>query len=271
MIRATESQIEAARAYESLHVPALFRQWAPIVADAAGIERGDCVLDIACGTGILAREARRRVGDHGTVAGLDASPGMLAVAQELAPDVDWREGLADSLPFPAKSFDAVLSQFGLMFFPDRSAAIQEMLRVLRPGGRLAVAVWDSLDRSEAYPIEVALLEERAGREAAEALRAPFVLGDKSRLVELFEGAGATAVEVETHHGTACFPSIRAMVEADLRGWLPVMGIHLEEHVIADVLAAAESALAQYVTDDGSVQFDAPAHVVIGRRPTINSG
>jgi ubiquinone/menaquinone biosynthesis C-methylase UbiE len=111
--------IDAANAYEALFVPALFRQWAPRVADAAAIRDGQRVLDVACGTGILAREAESRVGAEGHVVGLDPNPGMLAVAARLAPDVEWREGVAESLPFAGGSFDAVVSQFGLMFFRDR--------------------------------------------------------------------------------------------------------------------------------------------------------
>ena len=120
---------------------------------------------------VLAREAALRLGNEGLVAGLDVSPGMLAVAKRLAPTIEWREGAAESLPYEAESFDAVVSQFGMMFFQDRGTALREMMRVLAPGGRMAVAVWESLDKSEAYPREVALLERLAGQRAADALRA----------------------------------------------------------------------------------------------------
>lgn len=259
-------QIAAATAYEELHVPALFRQWAAHVLDAAEVGPGDRVLDVACGTGVVAREAAARVGDTGAVVGVDPDPGMLAVAARLAPSVAWRAGTAESLPCPERSFDAVVSQFGLMFFTDRVQALREMLRVVRPGGRVAVAVWDSLERSAAYPIEVDLLERLAGRPAADALRAPFVLGDPKELTELLVSAGGASVAVTTHSGTARFPSVRSMVEADLRGWLPVMGVVLDEARIARILAEAESALARYVTPDGQVVFDSPAHILTGARP-----
>ena len=240
-------QIEGARAYEGLHVPALFEQWCPRVLDAAGVEVGQSVLDVACGTGVLAREATARVGPAGRVAGVDPGAGMLAVAGELAPNVEWQEGTAESLPFRDQSFDAVVSQFGLMFFSDRTKALSEMVRVLKPGGRLAVAVWDSLDNSDAYPIAVKLLERLAGDDAANALRAPFVLGDKDALVALFEDSGVESVGIETVIGEARFPSIKTMVEADLRGWLPVMGVFLNEDQIQSILEEAETALAEYVT------------------------
>lgn len=158
-----QAQIDAANAYEALFGPALFGQWALKIADAAQIQPGQRVLDVACGTGILAREVTSRMGASGRVTGIDPSPGMLAVAKQLAPAVEWREGVAEALLFPDQSFDAVVSQFGLMLFTDRRQALREMLRVLAAGGRLAVAVWDSLANIPAYASEVALLEQTAGR------------------------------------------------------------------------------------------------------------
>lgn len=265
IVPALQAQIDAANAYEALFVPALFQQWAPRVASAAQLRPGQRVLDVACGTGVLAREAASRVGATGTAVGLDPNPGMLAVARRLAPGVEWRDGTAEALPCPDRFFDAVVSQFGLMFFADRRQALREMLRVAAPGGRLVVAVWDSLDNTPAYAAEVDLLERIAGRPAADALRAPFALGDPKDLAALFAVAGVAGIAVTTHHGTARFPSLRSMVEADLRGWLPVMGVVLSEDHITRILEEAESALAAYVTAEGRVEFDAPAHIVTGMR------
>lgn len=261
-----KDQIAAATAYEKLHVPALFQQWAGRVLDAGRVEPGDRVLDVACGTGVLAREAAGRVAPKGVVAGIDPGPGMLAVAGRLAPTVEWRLGTAEALPYPDQTFDAVVSQFGLMFFTDRREALREMVRVLTPGGRLAIAVWDALENSPAYPIEVALLERIAGQHAADALRAPFVLGNAKELTALFESAGVASPVITTQTGTARFPSIRSMVEADLRGWLPVMGVMLKEEQIHSILLEAESVLRAYVTAEGQVVFDSPAHIITGTKP-----
>lgn len=258
-------QIAAARAYEELHVHALFGEWADPVLDAAKVGPGDRVLDVACGTGVLARTARGRVAD-GEVSGLDPSPGMLAVAHGLEPEVAWWLGTAEALPFSDGAFDAVVCQFGLMFFRDRVGAVQEMVRVLRPGGRLAVAVWDALDRSPAYTRAVDLLDRTAGPAAADALRAPFVLGDGPGLLALFREAGVPEPRLETRTGTARFPGIRPMVEADLRGWLPAMGVELPEDRIHAILAEAEAELEEFVHPTGEMRFPAPGHIVSARAP-----
>jgi SAM-dependent methyltransferase len=218
-----------------LHVSALFQPWSPWVLDAVQVQPGHRVLDVACGTGVLAREAATRVGPTGFVAGVDPDPGMLAVAEKLAPAIERRPGTAESLPYPDQAFDTVVSHFGLMFFAHPEQALREMLRVLVPEGTLGVAVRDRLENSAAYLTAVELLERPAGPRAADALRAPFVLGDTDVLRALFESAGVASIRIARRRGTARFPSVRSMVEADLRGWLPVMGVVLEEDWIQRIL------------------------------------
>ena len=260
-----QAEVAGARAYEELHVPALFSEWTARVLDAAEVAADARVLDVACGTGVLTRAAAMQVGAPTSVVGVDPNPGMLTVARQLNDEIDWRQGTAEALPCDDSSFDHVVSQFGMMFFVDRSRAIEEMLRVLVPGGRLAIAVWDSLENSPAYSREVELLDRMAGSAAANALRAPFVLGDRGELRALVEDAGALDPKAITPMGRANFPSIRSMVEADLRGWLPVMGVDLEEDLIQAVLAEAERELADFVAPGGRMEFDSPAHIVSARK------
>lgn len=129
-----------------------------------------------------------------------------------------------------------------------------------------MATWDSLDNIPAYASEVALLEQTVGRQAADALRAPFVLGNRKDLAKLFSEAGVVSAQITTHQGTAQFPSIRTMVEADLRGWLPVMGVLLSEDQIRRILEAAGKVLSPYATADGRVAFPLSAHLVAARKP-----
>ena len=114
-----------------------------------------------------------------------------------------------------------------------------MARVLAPGGRVAIAVWDRLEHMPAYAEEVAILYRLAGTRAGDALRAPFSLGDTLGPGRALRRVGLRDVEIETEPFTASFPSIRFVVEADLRGWLPVMGVELPEEKIAEILVDAE--------------------------------
>ena len=135
----------AAEIYEAFFIPALFIDWPDQVLTAADVGAGHHVLDIACGTGILARHAEAMVGPNGSVTGVDINEGMLAVARKMNPNITWELGAAESLPYDQESFDRVVSQFGLMFFSDPAQAISEMVRVIRPGGKIGVAVWASLE------------------------------------------------------------------------------------------------------------------------------
>lgn len=146
-----------AETYERSIVPYLFRPWAQVLLDRASVQPGERVLDVACGTGIVAREAAKIVGSAGQAVGVDVNPAMLAVAQEAAAgegiSVEWRESDASDLPFSDESFDAVFCQQGLQFFPQRDSATRKMHRVLVPGGRALVSVWRDL---ELHPFFAAL-------------------------------------------------------------------------------------------------------------------
>jgi SAM-dependent methyltransferase len=255
----------AAQAYEESLVPALMEEWAPRLVSAAQLQPGDEVLDVACGTGVLTRAVAARVGSSGSVIGLDLDPGMIAVARALRPDLRWLEGSAQKLPFPDASFDAVVSQFGLMFFPNRPLAIAEMWRVLKPGGRLAIAVWAALDATPAYAEETRLIERLAGDRASAPLRIPFNLGERELFEAQFTEAGVPVESITTVTGIGRFGSIREMVAADVIGWLPVMGVQLAPDLIERILREAEETLGAYRQADGTVRFDSPAHIAVATR------
>lgn len=258
-----ESPKSPAEVYDALFVPALFRQWGPVVAGAAHLARGDRVIDIACGTGVLALAALDRVGPEGEVVGLDANPDMLSVARRKSTRIDWREGRAEELPFPDKNFDAAVSQFGMMFFEDRVAGLREMMRVLKPGGRLAVAVCDSLDRSPGYAALADLLERLFGDPVADAFRAPFALGDPELLRSLCKKAGIRT-EVERHHGTVRFASIESLISTE-RACVWTLGGLLNEEQFKHLVGEAKQALRPFETANGDVAFDMPALVLTASR------
>jgi ubiquinone/menaquinone biosynthesis C-methylase UbiE len=254
----------AADVYEEFFVPALFQEWAPRVAEAARLAPGQTVLDVACGTGVLAREAATRVSPGGSVTGLDRNEGMLAVARRRAPAIEWRQGRAESLPFAERAFDAVVSQFGLMFFEDRSAALKEMWRVLRPGGRLAVAAWDAIEHSPGYADMTKLLQRLFGERIADELRAPFALGDPGIFRSLFATAGIANVEIRTLDGTARFPSLESWVHTDVKGW--TLADLIDDTQYRTLLRQAAEGLQRYVQPDGTVAFSAPAHIATAIKP-----
>ena len=253
----------AAETYETFFVPALFAEWAPRMIAAAQIKPEQKVLDIACGTGVLARAVLKQVGSTGFVSGLDCNPDMLTVARRHEPDIDWQLAEAEELPFADNSFDAVLSQFGLMFFTDRVAALKQMWRVLKPGGYLAVAVWDALERTPGYAAMTVLLAKLFGDEIATELRAPFILGDPDQLKTLFTEAGITEIELNTSVGKARFASIEDWVHTDIKGW--TLAGRIDDEQYHSLLSVAEKELASYRQSTDEVVFDSPAHIVTCRK------
>jgi len=244
---------DAAEVYERLFVPAIFGRWASQVVAAARIGPADRVLDVGCGTGALARTAADHV-SPGQIVGLDRNPGMLAVARRIKPEIDWREGDAKQLPFEDASFDAVVSQFALMYFVERRAALSEMMRVLKPGGRLAVAVWGPYEHATSYVILTDIARRQCGEMAADVLTAPFVLGNKDTLVGLFKSAGIEDVTVTLHSGSMSFPSISIFVEAEIKGspLAEELGAMPSDARYQALLTEAEERLQQYQTEGGIV-------------------
>jgi len=244
-------ETQAAEDYETFLVPALFEEWAPKMLAAVAVGDGDHILDVACGTGVVARDALSKVG-AGRVVGLDATDAMLVVAERIEPRVEWRVGDAGDLPFEAGSFDAVICQSGLMFFPDQVAAVREMWRVLRPGGRLAVQVWASCEAQDTF---ADLLEEHVGVVVADQYRIPWNLSDPERLLALFRAAELAEVELRTEPGSAVYLS----VESFLAG---ATGILIAADLNTERLASdTAKAFSQYIASEGTLSFSEPGHIV----------
>lgn len=251
---------DAAKIYDREFVPALFGQFAPILAEAADLRSGNTVLDVGCGTGVAALAALERVGQQGKVTGIDINPGMLTVARQKSGEIDWIEAAAEDLPFATAAFDVTLSQFTLMFFADRTRALREMTRVTGPGGRIALLTWEAVERTPGYDRLIPLLTETAGPEAGAALSAPFVLGEPEAIRSEFERAGLDIVEHRVVTGTARHASLDAWIDTEIGGWTLAETISTDQ--LRQLKDAARSQLSGHVAADGRVAFPAPAHLVI---------
>ncbi|WP_436792860.1 class I SAM-dependent methyltransferase [Actinospongicola halichondriae] len=248
---------EAAEIYDAFFVPALFGQFSEPVLDRAGVEVGDRVLDVGCGTGILARAARCRVGPTGQVAGVDPNDGMLTVARRADDSVDWRQGVAERLPFGDTTFTRTVSQFAAMFFVDRAQALKEMARVTASGGTVTTATWSRLEHTPGYEAMVSLINDELGDAAADALRAPFILGEPGQVRDLLSPFGPK-ISISEVDGTARFSSIADWVHTDVRGW--TLADLVDDEAEATLINRAERELARFVASDGTVTFPAPAIV-----------
>ncbi|MEZ4417362.1 MAG: methyltransferase domain-containing protein [Gemmatimonadota bacterium] len=254
-----------AQIYEEDFVPAVFGPWGSTMSDLAGLTPGERVLDVACGTGALTRVAAARVGPAGSITGLDANPEMLEVAQRVAPGLEWRRGRAEALPFDDDNFDAVVSQFGFMFFDDQVGALREMMRVLRPGGRLAVSVCDALDHSPGYAVLTVLLQRLFGDEVARAFAAPFTSGDPRRLQELCRQAGIASARVQRVEGAVRFASVADLVSTE-RACAWTLGGLLDDDQFQLLLEHAEESLRPFVEADGRLNLSMPCLVITAERP-----
>jgi ubiquinone/menaquinone biosynthesis C-methylase UbiE len=184
--------------YERFFVPSIGAPLANDLLRLAALRPGERVLDVACGTGVVARLASQQVGDSGTVTGLDVHPGMLAVARSAAAPgmpIDWHEASAEAMPFPDASFDVGLCQMGLQFMSDKHAALREMRRVLVRGGRLILNVPGPTPR--VFTIMGDALAFHIGAEAAAFVNHVFSLHNAAQIRNLVGSAGFHNVSVQS--------------------------------------------------------------------------
>ena len=253
--------------FERALVGPLFRPWAKLILDDVALAAGDRVLDVACGTGIVARLAKERLGDKGTVVGVDVNPGMLAVARRVAADIGWREGDAGALPLGAgEQFDVVFCQQGLQFFPDRAAAAREMRRALVDGGRLAVSTWRPDDE---IPFGLEL------RRIAERHLGPIVdrrhsFGDAAALEALLREVGFREVRSGTVSRTirfddgAVFVRLNAMALVGMTTAAQTMSDEERTQVVHAITQDSSDAIRRY-TDEKGLAYQLHTNVATARR------
>jgi SAM-dependent methyltransferase len=254
--------LEIAEIYESKFVPALFADWAPHVVEMGDVAVGQSVLDVACGTGVVARTAAERVGSGGRVVGVDLNESMLTVAERVCQDVELRRADVTALPFEAATFDVVLCQMALMFFPDPRAAIREMGRVVKPQGTVVVMVPSSLDAQPAYKQLVALAAKHAGPEAVAMLSAYWTCGDLDALLGTVRAAGLDVLSTRTRMGTARFASIDEFVSIEVES-TPVRE-RLTDEEYETLRREATTILDRFTTANGTAEIPIEGHLVAGR-------
>jgi ubiquinone/menaquinone biosynthesis C-methylase UbiE len=262
----------AAETYEHALVPAVFAPWAPLVVALADPRPGDCVLDIACGTGVVTRLAARQVGRTGKVTGLDLNPGMLAFAASLTPSdartdapITWLEASATKMPLPDAGYDIAYCQLGLQFFPDRPAAMREMYRVLVSGGRLGLMVWQGIQHAPGFEMLASALTRHVSNGAADIMRAPFALAEAEQLRALVAEGGFRDITIQSVAGTVRFPSISRFVQDYVRG-SPLAGhvAKVSDESRAALVSEVGDGLAAYVTGDG-LTFPIKAHLASAKK------
>ena len=241
-----------AEIYEQQMVPAIFARWAPDLVEAAGVRTGERALDVACGTGAVARLLAERVGATGKVTGLDINPGMLAVARLSAPSqsIEWLESSAIKMSLPDAIFDAVVCQQGLQFFPDKSAALSEMHRVAKGGGHLALSCWRSIEHTPGYLALEQALARRIGPE--KAALPPFSLGDAEAIRGLVVGARFREVKLRAEVKMVRFRSAEHLVRAVVGGAPSMMGALTGqgEGALDAIIADVTEATRHLVDDEG---------------------
>lgn len=251
---------EAANGYEEFFVPAIFDQWPPVMIATAGVKEGDDVLDVGCGTGVLTRELTRHVRDAGSATGFDLSESMLGVARNRCPDATFKQGNATDLPFEDQRFDVVVSSFMLMFVPDPVKSLSEMRRVLRPGGRLVISVWQGLDNNIAYRELVEATREIADDASATSMAWPFTMGQSGNLQDIFGAAGIEEVTISEHDGTAHFPSVEDFVATEIQAWL--LADSVDKNQIDAMVSLLRSKYPPFNKSAGTVSF--PLNALIGK-------
>lgn len=258
------------------HSGTIRTMFAPVtraLIEQAGIAKGNHVLDVAGGPGEPSLTIAETVGPTGSVTCTDAVAAMVAAAQEESfrrglTNVNFRRCTADSLPFADESFDAAVSRFGVMFFPDPLRACQEMLRVIKPGGVLAFVVWDKSELNPYSCVVTEVISRRVPTPAVDTnLPGAFRFSEPGKLAKVMIAAGATDVKenvlkvfIEAPISPADFWAMRSQTSETLREKLA----KLSERDRAQISTAVQEAVRDFFPDN-QMRFPAQMIIVTGRK------
>jgi ubiquinone/menaquinone biosynthesis C-methylase UbiE len=252
---------EAAEVYDATFVP-IFSGWTRHLVERLAPRSGDAVLDVACGTGAVARLAADRVGPTGRVVGVDRNPAMLAVARRVRPDLEWQEADAAELPFADGELPVVACQLALMFLPDPVAALAEMARVAGPGGTVAGQVPGRLAESPGFAAFVEAVRAELGAGPAAQLGGYFADTGVEQLAGRFAAAGIEVVEAEVWSAPTVYPSLEAFAAVEVRA--TPLGDDLDDDDLARLVEVIRAPMAPYATPAGEVAVRYEAFLVRGR-------
>jgi len=238
--------------YDRYLGPMFFHDYADDMAARLEVRPGMHVLETACGTGIVTRRLVTRLAGHGRLVATDLNEPMLAYAAAKMPAterLEWRPADATKLPFDDRSFDAVVCQFGLMFFPDKAAGVREAFRVLRPAGQFLVSVWDRIEDNPVPRITHETLAAFFPSDPPQFYTVPFSLHDPTVVRRLLEDAGFVDVQWERLERVGESPSAAEAVTGLIEGnpiYLAIM--ERRPSALADIKAAVVRNLAAALGD-----------------------
>jgi SAM-dependent methyltransferase len=267
--REGEEWVRQAARYDSMNA-----KFGEAMLDAAALQPNENVLDVGCGNGASSLEAARRVQPDGSVLGVDLSAPMLELARHRAVEaglanVEFVEHDAQVHVFAQGSFDVVISRFGVMFFENPEAAFANLARAVRPGGRLAMVVWEDILKSEWIVIPGAAAAEHVGFPdfGPPGAPGPFALADRERVEKVLLGAGFSDVSLE-----AITRPMRVADDVDdFQAFITSLELVRDgmfagkpENQVAAAIAAARDAVAPYAGPEGVV-MNGTAWLITARR------
>jgi ubiquinone/menaquinone biosynthesis C-methylase UbiE len=247
---------EEAERYEQILVPVILGPAAKALVEWAGVQVGEIVLDVGCGTGSAARFAADRTGHSGRVTGIDINVGMIAVAEKLAGvdnvAMEWRVESAYRLSMNRDTIDVVLCAQTLQFLKERQLALAEIRRVLKPGGRAALSVWSELDESPYFQALVEAISKNINRETAAGLEAAFSLSEATEIRQLVEVLKFRSIEITARQLDLPLPPLQQFVPQHIQATPMAAGyfaapVSVQKTVVKEVTEQ----LSAYITEQGA--------------------